>query len=74
MEFLDFLPSSSVAITLGVLSVIRVGITIYDSAVTSTPSKEDDAQWAKIRGSLWFAVLEKALYYTAGIKLPEKKE
>jgi len=70
---LNFLPSSGVSITLGALAVIRVGISIYDAAVTATPNKEDDAQWRKIRDSLPFAIAEKTLYYAAGIKLPEKK-
>ena len=70
---LNLLPSSSVTITLGVLTAIRVGISIYDAAVKATPSKEDDAQWQKIRDSLPFAILEKTAFYALGIQFPEKK-
>ena len=70
---LNLLPSSAVSITLGSLAVLRIAISIYDSAVAATPSKEDDAKWQAIRDSLPFAIAEKTLYYAAGIKLPEKK-
>lgn len=71
---LQLIPGGSVSVILGILAAIRVGITIYDASVKATETKEDDAKWARIRGTLWFIMVEKTIYYLAGIQLPAKKE
>ena len=69
----DLIPGGVTTTVLAVFSIIRLAINIYNSAVEATPTKEDDAKWEAIRNTLWFAILDKTLYYAAGIKLPEKK-
>ena len=71
-ELIKMLPGGAVTITLAVLAAIRVGIGIIDRTIAKTPDKHDDAGWAKIRTSFAFILLEEILFYTAGIKLPQK--
>jgi hypothetical protein len=71
---LNFIPGGILTIVLGIFAAIRVLITIYDSSVKATATKEDDKKWAEIRGTLWFIMIEKTIYYLAGIQLPAKKE
>ena len=70
----EFIPGGITSAVLAIFALIRVGITIYEGAVAATPSKEDDLKWQAIKNTLWFAILEKTLYYLAGIQLPAKKE
>lgn len=71
---LNFIPGGVLTVVLGIFATIRVLITIYDASVKETATKEDDAKWAKIRGTLWFIMIEKTIYYLAGIQLPARKE
>lgn len=70
----DLIPGGVTTTVLALFTLIRILINIYDAAVTATPDKEDDLKWHAIRGTLWFAVVEKTLYYLAGIQIPTNKE